>query len=69
MSTALETEDLFQYSSFLSGHIRIGPVIVSILRIGHCPMAHPPAGNWTLTRRLMRSCNPWFYRIGETLFK
>ena len=67
MSTALETEIYSQYSSFLCGHTywTCDSVYLEDWTLAHGTSA---SGELTLPEGLMRSCNPWFYRIGETLY-
>ena len=67
MSTALETEIYSQYSSFLCGRTywTCDSVYLEDWTLAHGTSA---SGELTLPEGLMRSCNPWFYRIGETLY-
>jgi penicillin-binding protein 2 len=67
MSTALETEIYTQYSSFVCGHTywTCDSVYLEDWTLAHGTSA---SGELTLPEGLMRSCNPWFYRIGETLY-
>lgn len=67
MSTALETEIYSQYSSFLCGQTywTCDSVYLEDWTLAHGTSA---SGELTLPEGLMRSCNPWFYRIGETLY-
>lgn len=68
MATALETgiftpEDTYEceyYYTELPGY-----------RLKDWTLDHeiPPSGTLTLPEGLMRSCNPWFYHIGYTLFE
>lgn len=67
MSTALET-DLYQaYSTFNCGHSLwvCDSVTMYDWTYWHGTSS---SGELTLQEGLMRSCNPWFYRIGESLW-
>lgn len=67
MSTALETEIYSPYSSFNCGqsYWTCDSVTLYDWTWSHGTAA---SGILTLPEGLMRSCNPWFYRIGETLY-
>lgn len=67
MSTALEAEIYSEYSSFVCAHTywTCGSVYLEDWTLAHGTSA---SGTLTLPEGLMRSCNPWFYRIGETLY-
>ena len=67
MSTALETEVYTQYSSFNCGHTywTCNSVYLEDWTLAHGTSS---SGVLSLPEGLMRSCNPWFYRIGETLY-
>jgi len=67
MAAALES-DLFQASSsFNCGH-RLWVCDSVWLEDWTLSYGTAASGELTLVEGLMRSCNPWFYRIGETLF-
>ncbi|MEA3326331.1 MAG: penicillin-binding transpeptidase domain-containing protein, partial [Chloroflexota bacterium] len=67
MSTALETGLYHAASSFNCGH---SLWVCDSVTLYDWTYAHGTAssGELTLPEGLMRSCNPWFYRIGENLF-
>ena len=67
MSTALETGLYRETSSFNCGH---SLWVCDSVTLYDWTYAHGTAssGELTLPEGLMRSCNPWFYRIGENLF-
>ena len=67
MSAALESETFRSSSSFFCGQSLwvCDSVTLYDWTYGHGAAA---SGELTLTEGLMRSCNPWFYRIGETLY-
>lgn len=67
MSTALETGIFRETSSFNCG---LSLWVCDSVTLYDWTYAHGAAssGELTLPEGLMRSCNPWFYRIGESLF-
>jgi penicillin-binding protein 2 len=67
MSTALETEIYSPYSSFNCGH---SYWVCDSVTLYDWTWSHgsSASGELTLLEGLMRSCNPWFYRIGESLY-
>lgn len=67
MSAALESELFRSSSSFLCGH---SLWVCDSVTLYDWTYSHGTAasGELTLTEGLMRSCNPWFYHIGETLY-
>lgn len=67
MSTALETEIYSQNSSFNCG---LSYWVCDSVTLYDWTWSHgaSASGELTLPEGLMRSCNPWFYRIGETLY-
>jgi len=67
MSTALETDLYEAYSTFNCGHSLwvCDSVTMYDWTYWHGTSS---SGELTLQEGLMQSCNPWFYRIGETLF-
>ena len=68
MSTALETGLYQAYSTFNCGH---SLWVCDSVTLFDWTWSHGTAasGLLTLQEGLMRSCNPWFYRIGEGLFE
>jgi penicillin-binding protein 2 len=67
MSTALEA-DLYQAdSTFNCGH---SLWVCDSVTLDDWTLSHgaPASGLLNLQEGLMRSCNPWFYRIGESLY-
>jgi penicillin-binding protein 2 len=67
MSTALETELFQDSSSFFCGQ---SLWVCDSVTLYDWTYAHGTAasGELNLPQGLMRSCNPWFYHIGETLY-
>jgi len=67
MAAALESDVFQASSSFNCGH-RLW--VCDSVWLEDWTLSHGTAasGELTLIEGLMRSCNPWFYRIGETLF-
>jgi len=67
MSAALESEIFRSSSSFLCGH---SLWVCDSVTLYDWTLSHGTAasGELTLPEGLMRSCNPWFYHIGETLY-
>ena len=67
MAAALEAEVYTEFSIFNCGHTywTCNSVTLEDWTLGH---GLPAGGLLTLPEGLMRSCNPWFYRIGETLY-
>ena len=67
MSTALETGLYRAGSSFYCGH---SLWVCDSVTLFDWTLAYgvAPSGEINLQEGLMRSCNPWFYRIGESLF-
>jgi penicillin-binding protein 2 len=67
MSTALETDIYSEYSSFncQQTYWTCDSVYLEDWTLSHGTGA---SGVLSLPEGLMRSCNPWFYRIGETLY-
>ncbi|MDY6873572.1 MAG: penicillin-binding transpeptidase domain-containing protein [Chloroflexota bacterium] len=67
MSTALETGIYSEYSSFncQQTYWTCDSVYLDDWTLSHGASA---SGVLSLPEGLMRSCNPWFYRIGETLY-
>ena len=67
MAAALETDLYRAGSSFYCGH---SLWVCERTTLYDWTYAHgqAPSGEISLTEGLMRSCNPWFYRIGESLF-
>ncbi len=67
MSTALETGLYRANSSFYCGH---SLWVCDSVTLYDWTLAYGAAasGELTLQEGLMRSCNPWFYRIGQNLF-
>lgn len=67
MSTALETSLYRATSSFNCGH---SLWVCDSVTLYDWTFEHGTAssGELTLPEGLMRSCNPWFYRIGQNLF-
>jgi penicillin-binding protein 2 len=67
MSAALESGLFNPFSSYLCEHYWYGPGGVE-LTDWTLDKDKPASGNLTLLEGLMRSCNPWFYQIGYTLY-
>lgn len=67
MSTALETDLYRAGSTFNCGH---SLWVCDSVWLDDWTLSHGTAasGELNLLEGLMRSCNPWFYRIGENLF-
>jgi penicillin-binding protein 2 len=67
MAAGMETGLYGASSSFICGHSLwvCDSVVLYDWTFGH---GAPASGELTLPEGLMRSCNPWFYRIGEALF-
>lgn len=67
MATALETDIYRATSSFYCG---LSLWVCDSVTLYDWTYSHGTAasGDLTLPEGLMRSCNPWFYRIGESLF-
>ncbi len=67
MSAALETETFRSSSSFYCGH---SLWVCDSVTLYDWTLSHGTgaSGELTLPEGLMRSCNPWFYHIGETLY-
>jgi penicillin-binding protein 2 len=65
MAAALETGVFTEYSEIYCGHSI--DVCGNILYDWTFEKEKPPSGDLTLPEGLMRSCNPWFYYIGEQL--
>ncbi|MBW6466151.1 MAG: hypothetical protein K0B06_06580 [Brevefilum sp.] len=65
MATALETGIYDQTDSIYCGHSIV--VCGNELYDWTFEKDRPPSGDLTLPAGLMRSCNPWFYLIGEQL--
>jgi penicillin-binding protein 2 len=67
MSTALETGLYRTDSTFFCGHsLRVcDSITLNDWTLGYGTAA---SGDLNLLEGLMRSCNPWFYRIGENLY-
>ena len=65
MAAALETELFDANSELFCGHTI--QVCGNELRDWTLERELPPSGNLTLSGGLMRSCNPWFFYIGEQL--
>ncbi len=67
MSAALETGLYRAGSSFFCGH---SLWVCDSVTLYDWTLAHGvgSSGELTLVEGLMRSCNPWFYRIGENLY-
>jgi len=66
MATALETGVYTEESEIYCGHSI--EVCGNELFDWTYEKEKPPSGDLTLPQGLMRSCNPWFYLIGETLY-
>lgn len=66
MAAALETGVYTQQSEMYCGHSVV--VCGNELFDWTFEKDKPPSGDLTLPEGLMRSCNPWFYTIGESLF-
>ena len=66
MAAALETGVYTQQSELYCGHSVV--VCGNELFDWTFEKEKPPSGQLTLPEGLMRSCNPWFYTIGESLF-
>ncbi len=66
MAAALETGVYTEQSELYCGHSVV--VCGNELFDWTYEKDKPPSGQLTLPEGLMRSCNPWFYTIGETLF-
>ena len=68
MSAALETNLYRAYSSFYCGQ---SYWVCDSVTLYDWTYSHGAAasGELTLVEGLMRSCNPWFYRIGEGLYQ
>ena len=66
MASALETGVYTQQSEMYCGHSVV--VCGNELFDWTFEKDKPPSGDLNLPEGLMRSCNPWFYTIGETLF-
>ncbi len=66
MATALETGVFTEESEMYCGH----SVFVCGVELFDWTLEkeRPPSGDLTLPQGLMRSCNPWFYTIGERLY-
>jgi penicillin-binding protein 2 len=65
MTAALETGVFDEYSEIYCGHSI--EVCGNTLFDWTFEKDKPPSGDLTLPQGLMRSCNPWFYYIGEQL--
>jgi len=68
MSAALEKNIYNEYSSFFCGQ---SMWVCDSVTLYDWTYSHGvgASGELTLEEGLMRSCNPWFYRIGESLFE
>ena len=68
MAAALETGVFTETSEMYCGH---SVVVCGGTELYDWTYEHesPPSGDLTLPEGLMRSCNPWFYTIGETLYQ
>ena len=68
MATALETKTYSLYSTLVCGHSMwvCDSATLYDWTYGYGVAA---SGELNLSEGLMRSCNPWFYRIGEQLFE
>jgi cell division protein FtsI/penicillin-binding protein 2 len=66
MAAALETGVFTEESEIYCGHSI--EVCGNVLYDWTYEKEKPPSGDLTLPEGLMRSCNPWFYHIGETLY-
>jgi penicillin-binding protein 2 len=68
MATALETEVYSVYSSLYCGH---SLWVCDRVTLYDWTLAYgtSASGQLSLPEGLMRSCNPWFYTIGETLYE
>ena len=68
MATALETDVYSVYSSLYCGHSLwvCGRATLYDWTLAYGTSA---SGQLSLPEGLMRSCNPWFYTIGETLYE
>ncbi|MEA3326330.1 MAG: penicillin-binding transpeptidase domain-containing protein [Chloroflexota bacterium] len=66
MAAALETGSFTKESEIYCGHSI--EVCGNELFDWTYEKEKPPSGDLTLPEGLMRSCNPWFYTIGEQLF-
>ena len=66
MAAALETGEFTETSEIYCGHSV--EVCGNTLYDWTYEKDRPESGQLTLPEGLMRSCNPWFYTIGETLY-
>lgn len=68
MAAALETETFKATDVYYCGHTYTDLEGITLYDWTY-EKEFPPSGDLTLSEGLMRSCNPWFYHIGMTMFQ